>query len=70
MADVLRARFDEDWFRNPEAGRGLAAVLDDLRAVGVRAWCEANGGMPDGAATARRFADAVRDARRTGNNAR
>lgn len=66
VADVLRARFDEDWFRNPEAGRGLAAVLDDIRAVGVRAWCEANGGMPDGAATARRFADAVRDARRTG----
>jgi len=70
VADVLRARFDEDWFRNPEAGRGVVAAFDELRAVGVRAWCEANGGMPDGGATARRFADAVRDARRTGASAR
>jgi hypothetical protein len=70
VVDVLRSRFDEDWFRNPNAGRGVAAVFDDMRAIGVRAWCEAHGGMPDGAATARRFAEALRDARRTGSSTR
>lgn len=64
VVEVLRRRFDEDWFRNPKAGAGVAAVFDEVRAVGLRAWCEANGGVPDAAATARRLGDAMREARR------
>jgi hypothetical protein len=66
VVDALRERFDEDWFRNPQAGAGVAAIFDEVRAVGLRAWCEPRGGVPDATATVRRLSDALREARRSG----
>ena len=55
VVETLRARFDEDWFRNPKAGRGLVEIFDEMRAVGVRAWCDARGGaVPASSSVARR----------------
>jgi hypothetical protein len=64
VVDAMRARYDEDWFRNPKASQGLAEVFEAMRAVGVRAWCDARGGAVDAARTAARLAEVARDARR------
>ncbi|MFO0560371.1 MAG: hypothetical protein U0269_20310 [Polyangiales bacterium] len=34
----MRERWDEDWFRNPRAGEGLASELMEMRARGTMAW--------------------------------
>lgn len=61
---LLRERYDEDWFRNPKAGEGVASVFDAMRAVGVNAWSEAHGGAVKVSELAARFDEAMRDARR------
>jgi hypothetical protein len=61
---LLRERYDEDWFRNPKAGEGVASVFDAMRAVGVNAWSEAHGGALKVSELAARFDEAMRDARR------
>ena len=38
LRERLRARFDEDWHRNPHAGEWLRASLDALRVEGVAGW--------------------------------
>lgn len=64
VRDELRARFDEDWYRNPKAAAALRGVFDEIRATGVRGWCEARKRTLDAAATTTRFAEALREARR------
>ena len=61
---TLRAQHDEDWFRNPRAGATVSAVADAMRASGVRAWCEQNGGACDAKETVTRLEHAAREARR------
>ncbi|MDP3273933.1 MAG: hypothetical protein Q8Q09_01980 [Deltaproteobacteria bacterium] len=39
--EKLRARYDEDFFRNPRAGEGLAVLLDAMRTQGALAWAKA-----------------------------
>lgn len=64
VVDAMRAQYDEDWFRNPKASHGLAAVFEEMRAVGVGPWCEARGGAVDAARTAARIGEVAREARR------
>lgn len=64
VVETLRARFDEDWFRNPKAGRGLVEIFDEMRAVGVRAWCDARGGAIPASSSVARLGEVLREARR------
>ncbi len=64
VVDALRSRYDEDWFRNPRAADGVREVFDAVRASGVRAWCDANGGEVSAARTVARLHDIVREASR------
>jgi hypothetical protein len=41
LRERLRERYDEDWFRNPRAGEGLANELAALRGLGSVAWLRA-----------------------------
>lgn len=65
VIETLRAKFDEDWFRNPKAAHGLVEIFDEMRAAGVRAWCDARGGIPSAALTVARLGDVLREARRS-----
>lgn len=38
LRERLRARYDEDWHRNPHAGEWLRATLDGLRVEGLAGW--------------------------------
>ncbi len=59
----LRERFNEDWFRNPHAGDGIAAMARELQAFGTEAWAR-DGRDARAMALAHRFDDAHRDLRR------
>lgn len=64
VLDALRARYDEDWFRNPKAGEGIVGMIDEMRLIGVKGWCEARGISPSPERLTRRLADAMADARK------
>ena len=66
LRERLRARFDEDWHRNPHVGEWLRGALDALRGLGWRGWLEAEGvdARAGGAALAKRLAEDFDEARR------
>lgn len=54
LRESLRERFDEDWFRNPRAGEGLAGELASMRSRGAIAWLlETTGAADEGTALER-----------------
>jgi hypothetical protein len=59
LRERLRARYDEDWHRNPHAGEWLRVTLDALRVEGVAGWKD-DPGMSVGAQVARLTEDYLR----------
>lgn len=59
----LRERFDEDWFRNPHAGMGIAGMVREYHALGTAAWAKARE-AERAKALRERFDEALREARR------
>ena len=64
LREQLRARFDEDWHRNPRTGEWLRGELDAMRVLGAKSWLEGVGADVSPAALAKRLAEDFEDARR------